>query len=86
MTTNNIDKISKPDYQIHQVEQNWKNKLSSELKEYYIKFDHAEIINEQINEIIDTELKNDTIGPPSERGYICLKQHIIEKINKIIRH
>ena len=78
--------MSEPDYQIHPVKNNWKEKLSSELKEYYLQYDHSLTINDKINEQIDTELKMDTIGPPSDRGYACIKQHIIEKINKTIKN
>ncbi len=68
----------------HQVENNWKDIMATEIKTYYLKSVHVQVINDKINEIIDTELKNDTFGPPSDRGYAELKRRIIEKINKTI--
>jgi hypothetical protein len=45
-----------------------------------------ESINDQINKLINIELKNDTISSPFDKGYVSLKYHIIKKINKIIKN
>ena len=78
IVTTNINEKSEPSYEIFPVGYNWKDKMTTEIKKYYLTFDHVQIINE----IIDTELKNDTFDPPSDRGYASIKSRIIENIQK----
>ena len=69
IVTTNIDEKSEPSYEIFPVGYNWKDKMTPEIKKYYLTFEHVQIINE----IIDHQLA---------RGYASIKSRFFKKIQK----